>query len=141
MKFKLIVGIVLFGAGFLVGFIPQHSQVEDLRGQLAGSTHQVGAAQAAVQAARLQIEGLLMYFEATRKNYGLAAEHATRFFQDGDQLAGGMADPVAKQAWQEILQSRDSIRGELAEGNPAVAPHLQALIERLHTVVQGQIPE
>ncbi len=141
MRIKLIVGIVLIGAGFLIGFIPQHSQVEDLRAQRASNTQQLQVAQNTVRAASVQIQLLLAYFEVTRKNYGLASEHAMRFFQASDQLAVSMTDPTAKKAWQGILESRDSIRGELAQGNPAVLEHLQAVIQQVQTAVQGQMPE
>jgi len=99
-----ILGLVLL-AVFLAGFIPQHSRRVSAETELAGG--------------ELRDLVSLAYFQASQKNYGLAAQTSTQFFSRVQQMEGP--------AYQEILGYRDKITAELAKGDAAAISDLQTL--------------
>ena len=62
---KIIVGLVLIGIVFLIGFFPQYVKVARLEEDLA-------SCQLRGQLSELRDLAALMYLEASQKNYGLA---------------------------------------------------------------------
>ena len=73
MQNKIIVAAVALIAVFLVGFIPQYAKAVRLESELRQSRQ---------EAAGAEIRDLigLAYVQASQKNYGLAAETSSRFF-------------------------------------------------------------
>jgi hypothetical protein len=67
------------------------------------------------------------YLEASRKNYGLAAEHSKRFFDQLSDTAAQVQDPALKGRLDDLLNARDAITAGLAKGDPGVLNNLQAL--------------
>ena len=70
----------------------------------------------------------MIYLETARRNYGLAAEAASRFFTSLSEYSGQVADPQLKKRLEEILGLRDSITAGLAKGEPAVLSGLESLL-------------
>ena len=72
-----------------------------------------------------------MYLEATRKNYGTAAEYSSRLFERSQQMAANTGDPALRAALEDVLRARNTITAELAKGDPAVVTDLQPIVMRL----------
>jgi hypothetical protein len=69
----------------------------------------------------------LAYFEASQKNYGLAAGTAARFFERTREAADQTPHPSGRSALEDLLSARDKIASELAKGDPGVLNDLQTL--------------
>jgi hypothetical protein len=58
----------------------------------------------------------MMYLEATRKNYGTAADESCVFFDAVQRAVAQTSDPIVRKALAEVLQSRDQVTAALATG-------------------------
>ena len=125
---KLILWLVLLLIGFLAGFIPQYTRAQQARSQLQTVKQQLSTCQLGNRLAQLRDNAALTYLEATRKNYGLAAEHSSRFFDQARQVADQTTDATLRSSLEQLLSTRDTITSELAKGIPDVVPQLEALL-------------
>ena len=132
MRNKLILWVVLFVAGLLVGFIPQYSKVKALRQELSTDTQELASSRVNLQLCHLQDLAAMTYLDATRQNYGSAAEQSSRFFKEAQEFANQTTEANLKRALEGVLSARDTITAELAKGNPAVVADLQALLLKTH---------
>jgi len=130
MKNKLILWLVLLLIGFLVGFIPQYTKAQHAHSELESVKQQLSSCQAGNRLSQLRDSAALTYLEATRKNYGLAGQYATRFFDQAHQLAEQTADAALRAQLQELLTARDDVIAKLAQGDPAVLGQLQTLLTK-----------
>jgi hypothetical protein len=108
--------IVAYLAGFLPSYVKGNRLENDLR--LAGQQNRM---------AQLRDLAGLAYFEASQKNYGLAAGTTARFFERTREVADQTADSSGKTALKDLLSGRDKIASELAKGDQAVLNDLQIL--------------
>jgi hypothetical protein len=131
MKNKLILWLILLVVGFLLGFVPQYANQRRLEADLANLKQQLASCQMGAQLAQLRDAAAMTYFEATRMNYGTAAEYSSRFFSEAQQVAAQPgADPNLKAAMGELIGLRNPVAEDLARGDPAVLPKLQALFSK-----------
>ena len=129
MKNRLILWLILLVTGFSVGFIPQYAKVRRLQTDLLNAKQQFASCQLSSQLSQLRDSAAMVYFEATRKNYGTAGEYSNRFFNEVQQLANQTtADPNLKRAMEELLTLRNPITEDLSKGDAAVLPKLQDLL-------------
>lgn len=128
MKNKLIVWAVLLGVGFLAGFVPQFVKCSRLEAELQGARQELVACGERMRLSEYRDLAAQIYLEAARKNYGLAAEAATRFFQGLREHAGETADAELKRRLEEILRLRDGVTAGLAKAEPAVMASLEQLL-------------
>lgn len=100
MKNKIIVAGVTLVALFLVGFVPQYLKANRLENELRQSRQAV---------AGLELRDLIgfAYVQASQKNYGLAAETSSRFFNQVREVANQTADANRRKALEDLLASRD----------------------------------
>ncbi len=136
MKNKLILWLVLLLVGFLVGFVPQYTKAQRAGSALESAKQQLSACQLGNRLAQLRDTAALMYLEATRKNYGLAGEYATRFFEQARQAAEQTSDAGLRAQLQDLLASRDEALGKLAQGDAGILPQLQTLLTKTLQNVQ-----
>lgn len=128
MKNKLILWAVLLGAGFLAGFLPQFAKCSRLQAELHATRQELAVCGERMQLSEYRDLAVQIYLEAARKNYGLAAEAATRFFQGLRQHAGETPNEELKRRLEEILRLRDAITAGLAKAEPAVMVSLEQLL-------------
>lgn len=131
MKKRLLLWLVLLVVGFLAGFIPQYVKTQRVRQELTAAKQQLDACGASTAMCQLRDTAAMLYLEATRKNYGTAAEYSQRLFERIQQEMDQTGDPTVKGVLAEILQSRDTITAELAKGDPAVINDLQPVMAKL----------
>lgn len=114
-------GLLLFVAGLLIGFIPQYLKSRDLK-------RQVSVCNAAYQLAEVRRSAALTYVAATQLNYGTASGYASQFFEQARRLAATTSDVSGRSMLSNVLSSRDKITSDLAKGDPQVVSDLQPIL-------------
>ncbi len=76
----LIITGSLVVAAFLLGFIPQYRKSRDLESQLNSTRHELASESVKLQGDELDLLIGYVYLETNQKNYGLASEASTKFF-------------------------------------------------------------
>jgi hypothetical protein len=125
---RILVWAVLFLAVFLLGFVPQYRQNRELRSQLEQSQKNTDALNVQFQLAQVRDAANLMMFEIFRQNYGLARDHAAKYYAKLKETADMVQDPALKKSLEELVATRDSTTAELAMPNPASAAALQPIV-------------
>jgi len=130
MQNKIIVAAIALIAVFLVGFVPQYVKAIRLESELRQSRQ---------DAAGAEIRDLigLAYVQASQKNYGLAAETSSRFFNRVREVANQTPDANRRKAQENLLALRDKITAELAKGDAAVIGDLQELFVKTRESTQS----
>ncbi len=123
MKNSVIVVAVAAVAAFLLGFVPQFVKAQRLESELR-------LAQQANAGAELRDLAALAYAQANQKNYGLAAETASRFFNRVREVAAQASSASARSTLESLLSIRDRLTAELAKGDAASVGDLQQLYTR-----------
>jgi hypothetical protein len=127
-KIGLIVGGVLVLAAFLLGFVPQYLKGKALDNQLGAARQQLNSEREKSQMDELGLLCGRVYLETNLKNYGLAGQDSTKFF-DGVQAMSQAPDSNRQSFLQETLAQRDAITGGLAQGDPGTLSAVQDLFQ------------
>jgi hypothetical protein len=117
----IILVAILLVVSFLAGFLPTYAKVLGLEKELR-------AAQQENSSLQLRDISSLLYLQAIQKDFGLAADTSTRFFDRVQAVAGRTSDPGDKALLEEILVHRDKITSELARGSPEAMSELHTLV-------------
>ncbi|HTP32419.1 MAG TPA: hypothetical protein VMJ75_09610 [Candidatus Acidoferrales bacterium] len=120
MKNKIVVAAVVAIAVFLIGFVPEFVKVNRLEDELRKSVQ---------EKAGYQLRELisLAYFQATQKNFGLAAETSSQFFGRAREMTNQAQDATSRKALEGLLASRDKVTAALAKGDAAAVDDLREL--------------
>jgi len=120
MKNRIVVAAVVVIAVFLIGFVPQFVKVNRLEDELRKSLQEKAGSQ-------LRELISLAYFQATQKNFGLAAETSSQFFGRAREMTNQTQDAASKKALEGLLASRDKVTAALAKGDAAAVDELEEL--------------
>jgi hypothetical protein len=131
MRNKLLIGLLVVIAVFLVGFLPQYLELRSVRAEL------VTVKQANSLAEIRDLAGYLM-LETSQKNYGIASGYATRFFERARQVHDESTDPEIRQTLEDVLAARDQVTGALAQGDPAVLAAVQDIFRKVQSKARLQ---
>lgn len=134
---RTIVWLVSYVVVFLLGFIPQYAKARSARKDLAAARQELAAAQYRAELGALRDALSLVHLEVVQKNYGVAAQRSTAFFDQLQSLAGRETDAGRKQAFQQILAARDAVTAGLASGDPAVQAEIQRILRVLFEATSG----
>ena len=120
MTNKAVLAAIALIAVFVAGFFPQYRKANRLESELRQSRQ---------DAAGAELRDLIgfAYLQANQKNFGLAAQTSSRFFNRVREVATQTQDTNRRKALEELLMSRDSITAALAKGDAAVIGDLQQL--------------
>lgn len=121
---SLLIFAIAVTVALLVGYVPQFLRARGLNQDLQ-------ACQAGAQMSELRDAMGLAYLEANQKNYGLAAQHAARFFERASRIREEMTDAGIRGVLEEALKLRDEITAGLARGDAAVLDPLQRVYRNL----------
>ena len=110
MKNKIVIAAVVVIAVFLIGFIPQFVKVNRLEAELRKSQQENAGSQ-------LRELISLTYFQATQKNFGLAAETSSQFFGRARDMTNQAQDATSRRALESLLGTRDKVTATLAKGD------------------------
>ena len=128
-KTLLIVGGSLVVVAFLLGFVPQYLRARDLASQLAAEQQQLNSEREKSQRDELGLLCGYVYLQASFKNYGLAGQYSTSFF-DRVRAMNSQSPDSSRQAFlQSALAKRDSITQGLAKGDPSIVGAVQNLFQ------------
>jgi hypothetical protein len=129
-KMRLIVGGALVVAAFLLGFVPQYLKGRALDNQLSAVRQQLNSEHEKSQMDELGLLAGHVYLETSLRNYGLAGQYSSRFF-DGVQAMMSQAPDSNRQSFlQETLAQRDAVTGGLAQGDPGTLSAVKDLFKR-----------
>jgi hypothetical protein len=129
-KMRLIVGGALVVAAFLLGFVPQYLKGRALDNQLSAVRQQLNSEHEKSQMDELGLLCGHVYLETSLKNYGLAGQYSSKFF-DGVQAMMSQAPDSNRQSFlQETLAQRDAVTGGLAQGDPGTLSAVKDLFKR-----------
>lgn len=70
--------------------------------------------------------------EASQKNFGLASQHSTQFFNTLRDVLPNITNPERQQRLKEILEMRDPVTAGIASAAPAVLWELQGMVRKVH---------
>lgn len=132
-----LAGLSLLVAGFLVGFLPQYLKARDLQQQLDAVRRDVTTGNEKMQRQELGLLIGQVYMETNRKNFGLASQYSTRFFDRARAMASQTSDPNWQSLLQSLLARRDAITGGLAKADPGTVEAVQALFRQVLEAVQS----
>jgi hypothetical protein len=123
MKNTFAIAAIAVVVAFLLGFIPEYVKAERLGSELA-------AEKQANSGAGLRDLAALAYIQANQKNYGLAAESSSRFFDRARAFVNQSSDANAKTTLESVLALRDKVTAELAKGDAAAIGDLQDIFAK-----------
>jgi hypothetical protein len=72
-----------------------------------------------------------LYLQSSERNYGLAAQTSSQFFDQLRTLADQVNDPKLNQILMELSKSQGQITAGLAKGDPAVLPKIADLLQKM----------
>jgi len=136
VKNRIIVVAVLVVAAFLAGFLPSYARANRLERALREARREHSLAQ-------VRDLACLAYFQASQKDYGLAAGTSTRFFDRTREAANQASGSSVRKPLEDLLSLRDPITAELAKGDPGVLSDLQMLFvkTRQATAIPSDVPQ
>jgi hypothetical protein len=130
-KTRLIVGGVLIVAAFLLGFVPQYRKGRALDNQLSVVRQQLNSEREKSQMDELGLLCGHVYLETNLKNYGLASQYSTKFFDEIQTMISQAPDSNRQSFLQEALAQRDAVTGGLAQGDPGTLSAVQDMFKRV----------
>ena len=126
-KTILIVGAALVLAAFLLGFVPQYLKAKDLDNQLGAARRQLNWERERSQMDQVGLLCGYIYLETNLKNYGLASQYSTQFFDRVRVMMGQQTDSNRQAFLQTALTKRDLVTAGLAKGDPGTLSAVQDL--------------
>jgi hypothetical protein len=137
-KTGLVIGGILVVAAFLGGFIPEYLDNRQLHDQLEAIRQQTASTQerSAADSAALQIG--YVYLQTNLKNYGVASQYATKFFDRVRGIGGQTTDPNWRSAIPTILSKRDEVIGGLAKGEASTVGAVQDIFQQTLQATQSE---
>jgi hypothetical protein len=119
----LVIWIGTMGIAFLAGYIPKHSQLRDNEVQIANLNFKL-------KLAHLRTLAGTLYLQSSERNYGLAAQTSSQFFDQLRSFVDQINDPKLNQMLKELSTSQGEITSGLANGDPAVLPKIADLLQK-----------
>lgn len=138
-KAGIIIGILLIGAAYLVGFWPQHQRAQQAQRQLENVTVQLDRAQSELRLYGLQHGLLALIAKTSAKDYGAASVLSTEFFNGIRAEQASQTAPQVKTALASILSQRDTVTADLAKGDPNTLNVLNSLESTMFAVVDESV--
>src|SRR5262252_7131098 len=138
LRVHATVWLVLFAAGFLLGFIPEYRKIRDLRSQLEAPQKTIDGLKAQLQMSELRDQASLMWIELSRQNYGLARDYAGQYYSKLKDAIDSVQDPALKKSLQDLAATRDSVTADLAAANASSLSAPQSLVLKTFEVTRNR---
>lgn len=117
--------LVFFIAGFLIGFAPQHAEVERLRARNQKVEHANVILESSLRIAELRGAAGLIQRRLDQNSFSAATELAIGFFNGVRRAINEEAgDTALRQNLRAILQQRDEVMKGLTEGDSGVGDRM-----------------
>lgn len=135
-----VAALVLLVGAYLLGYWPQsraRASAEERSRVLEG---RLAAAQARIRGGELLGQALTLKEVTQDRNYGLAQELSSKFFDAVRGEATTITDNGLRDALDDVLASRDRVTAALAKSDPAVADMLHDVELRLRRALNFVMP-
>ena len=119
-------------AAFLLGFFPQFRNASRLRDELRARDQRIEQLEREAKLSKARDLASLLHLQLTRKNYGIAAQHATAFFNHVRAMMIDTSNAASKSTLEYIASQRDAIVASIAKSDPAVETQVRDILERTH---------
>ena len=120
-----IVVVVLIGVAFLAGFWPQHRRLVEAEERVQMLQQRLTEAEGRIHLGEVLGRLLRLSDAVAARNYGEAATLSSAYFNLVREEATRAERPEAKQALDQILQTRDQVTTGLARTDPSVSSTLE----------------
>jgi DNA gyrase/topoisomerase IV subunit A len=131
-----LISIVVVAAGsFIAGFWPEHQKRAEAEKSLAETRIQIQGLEAQLRMWVLEDRLLAIRERITEKNFGLAREQASTFFEEARIEATRTTREDYRAALNELQAKRDAITADLAMGEARVSMMLYEGLERMRTAL------
>ncbi len=132
-KFLLMLLLIALASGgfYLAGYWPERGRRLQAEQAAATAQAQLAEAQARLRLLELADQVLAAVQHLADKNYGLAREQASRFFDAARAELAQTQKPEVRAALEAALQPRDALIASLTQGDPAAAAALYGVLEKL----------
>jgi hypothetical protein len=129
--------VLLVGAAYLVGLLPERSRRIALEGQVGSLERRLGDAEARMRLCALyaRVQGLVDL--VALKNFGQAQQRSSSFFDDVRSESNRTPDPEFRKALLGVLEMRDTVTASLTKGDPATLDSLRRSAELLQAPLQS----
>jgi hypothetical protein len=121
-----VLGAALFLIGFLIGYIPEHQKT-------SAFASQVETARLDSKLREIRELASLSYVEASKLNYGSAADDAGKMFAISQQVATDTKDDGLRRSLNSLLTFRDTVKGKLSAADASVLEPLQQIVQKTQT--------
>jgi hypothetical protein len=125
-KTKALIGIFTVAVVFLLGYIPASSQSRRLQRDLMTTQNRIADLEHQAVLAEARRLASLMLLETLRRNYGVASEYSSEYF-----------NKVAELGLTDLLDSRDAVTTALAQADPSSLSTVQTLLERTNEITRN----
>ena len=125
---------VLCVASFLLGFVPQFQKAAQLQNQLRARDERIAGLERRARLSRGEELASRLYLELTRKNFGVAGQHATSFFDHIRQITNDGSHSAIRGDLNDILAKRDGVTAKIAKSDPAAEVDVREILEQLHQI-------
>ena len=122
---------------YVIGYWPQHSQLQKTESKLQSVSSQLADAQARLQIYSLSDRLVRLIDKVEEKNFGDAQKFSSEFY---DQVRAEMAqtnDENRKSVLQSILNKRDAVTAGLTNGASATTEVLHQSLRELRPLVDS----
>jgi hypothetical protein len=119
----LIIWIGTVGTAYLAEYVPNHSQLRDAGVEIANLNFNL-------KLAHLRTLAGTLYLQTSERNYGLAAQTSSQFFDQLRSFVEQVNDPRLKQMLVELSKNQDQITAGFANGDPAILPKVADLLQK-----------
>jgi hypothetical protein len=133
---RIILWLVLFIAGFLLGFVPEYLKVRDLRSQLENPRKTIETLKLQLQMSDLRDEASLISIEVSRQNYGLARDYAGQYYTRLNEVIESVQDQAVKKSLEELATTRESVMQALMTATPAASTATQPVVLKTFDVTR-----
>ena len=131
-KTLLIAGGALVLGAFLLGFVPQYLKARDLDNQLGALRQQLNSEREKSQMDELALLCGYAYLETNLKNYGLASQYSTKFF---DRVRA-MTSEAPNSGRQAFLQAAGA-----SDVNPNIRAEIDKMLKGTTTTTSAAAPK
>ena len=121
-----LAGAALFLVGFLLGYVPQHQKASRLMAELE-------TARFDSKLREIRALASLSYVEASKLNYGSAAEDSARMFGISRELVNDTKDDTLRRSLNGVLTFRETVQGKLSAADASVLEPLQRMVQKTNT--------
>ena len=135
-KTLLIAAVALVAGSFLLGFVPEYLKARDLDSQLGASRLQFNSEQEKSQMDELALLCGHAYLETNLRNYGLASQYSTRFFDRVRAMTSETPNSGRQAFLQAALAKRDLVTAGLAKGDSGTVSAVQDLFQSVLETAQ-----